>query len=127
MEKKTRIIFFWLLIIAGFITHSLTDALPAFWGDSIAAEQGPAPVGMMIFMVTFIYLIPVIGILLMVYGKSKVTKVINAVLACVMGAFGICHMAELIDGTNPAQFPVMPTMAVIGVLLAIDSVKICKK
>ena len=127
MEKKTRIIIFWLLIIAGFLIHSLTDALPAFWGDSIVVEQGPAPVGKMVFMVIFIYLIPVIGILLMAYGRSKMTKVINAVLACIMGVFGICHMAELIGGTNPAQFPVMPTMAVIGVLLAIDSVIICKE
>lgn len=78
-------------------------------------------------MVTFIYLIPVIGILLMAYGRSKMTKVINAVFACIMGVFGICHMSELIGGTNPAQFPVMPTMAVIGVLLSIDSVIICKE
>lgn len=42
MEKKTRIIIFWLLIIAGFLIHSLTDALPAFWGDSIVVEQGSA-------------------------------------------------------------------------------------
>lgn len=42
MEKKTRIIIFWLLIIAGFLIHSLTDALPAFWGDSIVVEQGPS-------------------------------------------------------------------------------------
>lgn len=46
MEKKTRIIILWLLIIAGFLIHSLTDALPAFWGDSIVVEQGPAPPGM---------------------------------------------------------------------------------
>jgi hypothetical protein len=38
MEKKTRIIILWLLIIAGFLIHSLTDALPAFWGDSIVVE-----------------------------------------------------------------------------------------
>ena len=35
MEKKNRIILFWVLTIVGFLTHSLTDALPAFWGDSI--------------------------------------------------------------------------------------------
>lgn len=42
MEKKNRIILFWVLTIVGFLTHSLTDALPAFWGDSIVAAQGPA-------------------------------------------------------------------------------------
>ena len=47
MEKKNRIILFWALTILGFLTHSLADALPAFWGQSIAAQPGPAPVGMM--------------------------------------------------------------------------------
>ena len=77
MEKKNRIILFWTLTILGFLAHSLADALPAFWGQSIAAQQGPAPVGMMAFMVCLTYLVPVVGILLMVYvGKSaKVTGV----------------------------------------------------
>ena len=68
MEKKNRIILFWILTIVGFLTHSLVDALPAFWGDSIAAAEGPAPVGMITFMASLTYLVPVIGILLMVYG-----------------------------------------------------------
>lgn len=102
MEKKTRIIIFWLLIIAGFLIHSLTDALPAFWGDSIVVGQGPAPVGKMVFMVTFIYLIPVIGILLMAYGRSKMTKVINAVLACIMGVLAFATWQ------NSLEVPILP-------------------
>ena len=35
MEKKNRIILFWILNILGFLAHSLADALPAFWGQSI--------------------------------------------------------------------------------------------
>lgn len=31
MEKKNRIILFWVLTIVGFLTHSLTDALPAVY------------------------------------------------------------------------------------------------
>ena len=81
MEKKQRIILFWALTILGFLSHSLGDALPAFWGQSIVAEQGPAPVGMMSFMVCLTYLVPVVGILLLVYG-GKTAKIINAVLAC---------------------------------------------
>lgn len=83
MEKKNRIILFWTLTILGFLAHSLADALPAFWGQSIAAQPGPAPVGMMAFMVCLTYLVPVIGILLMVYG-GKTARIINAVLIAVL-------------------------------------------
>ena len=31
MDKKNRIILFWILTILGFLAHSLADALPAFW------------------------------------------------------------------------------------------------
>lgn len=38
MEKKNRITLFWTLTILGFLAHSLADALPAFWGQSIAVH-----------------------------------------------------------------------------------------
>lgn len=126
MEKKNRIILFWTLTILGFLAHSLADALPAFWGDSIAAQQGPAPVGMMAFMACLTYFIPVVGILLMVYG-GKTAKVINAVLACFMALFTLLHMSELIEGFNPVQLLIMPMMFVLALLMAIDSVRICKQ
>ena len=126
MEKKNRIILFWVLTIVGFLTHSLTDALPAFWGDSIVAAEGPAPVGMISFMVCMTYLIPVVGILLVVYG-GKTAKVINAALACIMALFTLLHMSELIDEFNAAQLFIMPMMFVLALLMAIDSIKICKE
>ena len=126
MEKKNRIILFWVLTIVGFLTHSLTDALPAFWGESIAAAEGPAPVGMISFMVCMTYLIPVVGVLLVVYG-GKAAKVINAVLACIMALFTLLHMSELIDEFNAAQLFIMPMMFVLALLMAIDSIKICKE
>lgn len=126
MEKKNRIILFWVLTIVGFLTHSLTDALPAFWGDSIVAAEGPAPVGMISFMVCMTYFIPVVGILLMVYG-GKTAKVINAVLACIMALFTLLHMSELIEEFNAAQLLIMPMMFVLALPMAIDSIKICKE
>lgn len=126
MEKKNRIILFWILTILGFLTHSLTDALPAFWGESIVAQQGPAPVGMMAFMVCLTYLIPVVGILLLVYG-GKTARIINAVLTCFMALFTLLHMSELLEAFNPVQLLIMPMMFILALLMAIDSVKICKQ
>ena len=126
MKKTIKIILFWILTILGFLAQSLADALPAFWGQSIAAQQGPAPVGMMAFMVCLTYLVPVVGILLMVYG-GKSAKVINAVLACFMALFTLLHMSELLEAFNPVQLLIMPMMFILALLMAIDSIKICKE
>ena len=88
MEKKNRIILFWTLTILGFLSHSLADALPAFWGQS---------------------------------------KVINAVLACFVALFTLLHMSELLEAFNPVQLFIMPMMFVVALLMAIDSVKVCKE
>ena len=126
MEKKNRIILFWTLTILGFLAHSLVDALPAFWGESIVAQQGPAPVGMMAFMACLTYLVPVVGILLVVYG-GKTAKVINAILACFMALFTLLHMSELLEGFNPVQLIIMPMMFVIALMMALDSIKLSKR
>ena len=81
--------------------------------------------GMMAFMVCLTYLVPVVGILLMVYG-GKTAKVINATLACFMALFTLLHMSELLEAFNPVQLLIMPMMFVLALLMAIDSIKICK-
>ena len=80
---------------------------------------------MMAFMVCLTYLVPVVGILLMVYG-GKTAKVINATLACFMALFTLLHMSELLEAFNPVQLLIMPMMFVLALLMAIDSIKICK-
>ena len=126
MERKTKIIIFWVLIITGFLTHSLTDIMPAFWGESIAAMQPPTSMGMIAFMMSISYLIPVIGILLVIYG-GKTAKTINMVLAFVMALFTVLHLSELIEEFNAAQLVIMPMMAVIAILMAKESLKLRKE
>ena len=123
---KHKIIVFWILTIVGFLSHSLTDAMPAFWGESIAAMQPPASTGMIAFMMTISYLIPVIAILLLIYG-GKTAKTINMVLAFVMALFTVLHLSELIEEFNAAQLVIMPMMAVIAILMAKESLKLRKE
>lgn len=127
MDRKIKIVIFWMLIITGFLAHSLADMMPAFWGESIAAMEGPAPAGMIAFMMLLIYLIPVTGILLVLLGKGKAAFLVNAVLACFTGLFCILHMCEWFEAFHPVQLLVMPAMALVGVLLAIGYVKLCKE
>jgi hypothetical protein len=126
MERKHKIIVFWILTIVGFLSHSLTDAMPAFWGESIAAMQPPASTGMIAFMMTISYLIPVIAILLLIYG-GKTAKTVNMVLAIVIAVFTVLHLSELIEEFNAAQLVIMPMMAVIAILMAKESLKLRKE
>lgn len=126
MERKHKIIVFWILTIVGFLSHSLTDAMPAFWGESIAAMQPPASTGMIAFMMTISYLIPVIAILLLIYG-GKTSKTVNMVLAFVMALFTVLHLSELIEEFNSAQLVIMPMMAVIAIIMAKESLKLRKE
>jgi len=126
MEKTNRIVLFWALTILGFLSHSLTDIMPAFWGENIAAMAPPASTGMISFMMCLTYTIPAIGILLVVYGGKK-ALLINAVLACIMAVFTILHLSELIEEFNAAQLFIMPFMTIIAILMATDSIKAYKE
>ena len=126
MERKHKIIVFWILTICGFLAHTITDAMPAFWGESIAAMQPPTSTGMIAFMMSISYLIPVIGVLLVIYG-GKTAKTINMVLAFVMALFTVLHLSELIEEFNAAQLVIMPMMAVIAIIMAKESFKLRKE
>ena len=126
MDRKSKIITFWVLTICGFLAHIITDAMPAFWGESIATMQPPASTGMIAFMMIVSYLIPVIGILLTIYG-GKICKTINAVLACIMAVFTVFHLSELFQEFNAAQLTIMPMMSVVAIIMAKESLKMRKE
>ena len=128
MELKRRIAFLWALIMGGFAIHSLADLMPLFWSEDISiSDVGAAPAGILVFMMAVSYLIPVAGMLCVLYSSSKAASVINAALAVFTGLFCIAHMAELVNEFNPVQLVILPVMAAVGVLLAADSIKAARK
>ena len=46
---------------------------------------------------------------------------------CFIALFTLLHMSELIEAFNPVQLLIMPMMFVLALLMAIDSVKLCKE
>ena len=60
-------------------------------------------------------------------GGDKAARIVNACLACFMALFTLLHMSELLETFNPVQLLIMPMMFVIALLMAVDSVKICKE
>ena len=50
-----------------------------------------------------------------------------ATLAVNLALFTLLHMSELLEAFNPVQLLIMPMMFVLALLMAIDSVKVCKE
>ena len=78
---KIKIVVLWVAVICGFALHTLADLLPLFWGENITIEAtGNAPAGLLAFMMAVSYLIPVIGILCVLYGCRSPWHIGNALL-----------------------------------------------
>ncbi len=124
MTRSIKISFLWLLTVCGFAAHSICDVLPMFWGKNMAvvATDGNVDQGMIVFMMTLSYLIPACGVLCMLC-KAQALKVVNAVLAVLIGLFNIAHALMELPSDNAGQYVVMPMMIIVGIVLAWSSIK----
>ena len=113
MKREMKIVTLWLMTICGLCCHTLTDLLPIFWGKNLAvmATDGNVQWGMS----------------LMSDCKTKLAKWINVVLAVLMALFNVAHACMELPSENAAQYVIMPLMAVIGIVLAWQSVKYLKE
>ena len=129
MNRQIELVALWVLIITGFLAHTLADVMPAFWGESIVAMPGANNSCELISMMMGVsYTLPVLGIFLALWGKHKAWRVIHAILACLFGLFCLLHMLEWLDDFNPIQLTIMPLMGIVGIILAVKVIKyVCKK
>ena len=119
----------WVIVMVGFLAHTVAELLPVFWGVdiAIAGATGEAPTGMLIFMTAVSFFIPMCGLFCMQYRKSKAMRVLNLVLASLTMLFNIFHAGELITEFSPVQLFIHPVMAVIGVYLFVFSIQVLKQ
>ena len=130
MENKiSKVSLLWVIIMVGFMAHIAADILPAFWGANIAMPDstGEASMGMIMFMMSMAFFVPMCGLLCMNYRKFKVMRVINLVLATVMMLFNFFHTSELFMEFNPVQLIILLAMAVLGVYLFVYSLCMVKQ
>ena len=112
------------------ICHTLTDMLPMFWGMNMAvvATDGNVDYGMIIFMMIVSFLSPVCGLFcLLIDCRAKLLRIVNALLAVVIGLFNVAHACMELPSENAGQYVIMPVMIVIGLALAWHSVKYVKE
>ena len=129
MERRQKIITLWIMIICGFACHTLTDILPIFWGKNLAvmATDGNVDQGMMAFMMILSYLIPACGIFcLLTDSRAKLLRIVNAVLAILVGLFNVAHAFMELPSDNAGQYAILPMMVVIGCVLSWHSIKFIK-
>ena len=128
MTRSIKVTVLWLLTVCGFAAHSICDVLPMFWGKNMAvvATDGNVDQGMIVFMMTLSYLIPACGVLCML-TKTKTLKVINALLAVLIGFFNIAHAFMELPSDNAGQYVIKPMMIIVGLMLAWYSIKYVKE
>ena len=79
------------------------------------------------FMMTVSYLIPVIGVLCTLYGRSRSWYIGNAVLAILMFLFNLFHLVELFTGFSAVQLPLLPVILVVSGFLCMESCRLIKR
>lgn len=118
MENQTKIAILWILITCGFAFHTFADLMPIFWSQNIAvSDSGVAPVGMMTFIMTASYLVPVLGILLSILTKARWGNILNFILSILMLVFNCIHSTELLE-FDPVQIPILPVILIVNIILS---------
>ena len=124
MKRQIELSVLWVVLVLGFLAHTLADVMPAFWGESIVAMPTSTHLRELIaLMMGICYTLPVLAIFLALWGKHKAWRVIHAILACLFALFCLLHMLEWLDEFNPVQLTIMPLMAIVGIILAVKSIK----
>lgn len=124
MQKEFKIIILWIVIMCGLTIHSLADLMPLLWGANIAVSQnGTAPSGILVFMMTITYLIPVLGILCILFWNQRLGRKSNAILSTIITLFNVAHCFELLDFT-PVQVPMLIGNLVVSIILCVISWRI---
>ena len=124
MKRQIELSVLWVVLVLGFLAHTLADVMPAFWGESIVAMPTSTHLRELIaLMMGICYTLPVLAIFLALWGKHKVWRVIHSILACLFALFCLLHMLEWLDQFNPVQLTIMPLMAIVGIILAVKSIK----
>ena len=110
--------------MCGLTIHSLADLMPLLWGVNIAVSQdGTAPSGILVFMMTITYLIPVLGILCVLFWNQRLGRKTNAIFSTVIALFNVAHCFELLDFT-PMQVPMLIGNLVVSIILCVISWRI---
>lgn len=125
---KMRIALLWGVVIGGFALHCIADLLPICWNaDICVADTGAAPAGLLAFMMTVSYLIPVAGILCVLFGRGRISRSVNLCLAVLLLLFNLFHLSELFLEFNPVQLPLLPVVLIVSGFLCADSVRLFRE
>lgn len=118
-------VYLWMLIILGFVFHTLGELMPLFWAKDIAvANSGDVPDASLAISMALSYFVPTVAIFVLLFGKGKVAALIAFVLAALMLLFNAFHSTgDLIQNFSLRQVFILPTIFIVNLFLAVISWK----
>lgn len=127
VDRRNRLVGFWLLLILGLASHTLASAMPIFFNLSAAVESPEAfSHGMILLMMSLFYTIPVAGILILFYAQKRGWLMAHAILASFMLLFHTLHIGDLVNNFALEQFVILPVNFILALLLTIESWRLLK-
>ena len=124
MNLNVRIAFYWLLIVIGYIFHSLFNLTGLVFGIDIKSPEatGSVPIGMHIFRIV-VELFPFLWAAILLRTTNSSIKLINFVLAILFGLLNLVHLAEGVvkDFSDYAQVVLMLFILIVNIFLILDA------
>ena len=78
-------------------------------------------------MMSISYLVPVCGILLSLYGKTRSWNILNGLLATFILLFNLFHTCELFTDFSIVQLPLLPVILIVSAILCVMSWTLTKQ
>lgn len=126
MDKRTKMVTLWGILMLGYLCHTLTDMMPLFFGVDIKVDGMDASMltAMTTFMTGACFFIPVIATLCLLYSSARWVCLTERVLAIIYLVLNVFHLSDLVMNFATAQLLVLPLQVIICVLLVKESFKL---
>lgn len=124
MNIQQRIGVLWLIMLAGFVVHTLLGLLPVFFGQSVAmpnAQEGDLVVATWMTLATT--LLPLLLAMLLVAWQGNALRWPNLIVAVLFLLLNLVHPLETLEAevTPWHQLLLMAFMIVLGIVLVVQS------
>lgn len=130
MTNRVKITSLWIIFLLGMITHFILSIIPIFFGADVTMPNATGVVPpVQIWMRLFIFLIPIIVIVVTLFLEVKWYRITNFIITLLFTVINIFHLTKH-AGTSPVdprQIVLLTFVLIFGIILNIVSYRWVKE